>query len=188
MTEKRVFTDEELREMEKRTVDVVQEVIDTDDKEKSKRMARRMYREFQAMHDLYRDWTTALLSFIGRRYGDEVLFQAVEESMGSWYRDAIDLYPRDDFRRMVEMLAMGLRGHLQKLRIEEDDEKVTIMMEPCGSGGRMISSGYYDTPRNYLTLEKAQPMTFDREDFPVYCTHCFFQDALPIIWGCRRCS
>lgn len=180
---KKLFTEEELKELGRHTLDMLQEAIDQGDKERAKKLARRMHREFLSMHDLYRDWCTCLLTFVGRRFGDEVLFEALEESMEPWFKDITNLYPREDVRKTVEMLAGGLKGHLHPLRVEEDEEKVTIMMDPCGSGGRMLKAGCYGPPRNYLVIERAQPMTWDREDFPVYCAHCFFQDALPIGWG-----
>ena len=51
----RVFTQEELEEMGKRTIDLLTEAIEAGDKERAKKLAGRMYREFSAMHDLYVD-------------------------------------------------------------------------------------------------------------------------------------
>ena len=65
----RLFSEEELREMEKRTVDRLKEAIEAGEPERAKQIAERMYNEFVSMHDLYRDWTTAMLSAIGRRFG-----------------------------------------------------------------------------------------------------------------------
>ena len=76
------------------------------------------------------------------------------------------------------MLATGLRGHLGALEIEEDDEKFTFTVHDCPSGGRQIAGGAYDRPDGFLRVKKAQPMTFDRPDFPVYCAHCSFQNRV----------
>ena len=69
----RFFSEEEIREMGKRTVDRLTEAIDAGDAEQAKKIANRMYNEFLGMHDLYRNWTTATLSEVGKRFGDEVL-------------------------------------------------------------------------------------------------------------------
>ena len=69
----RLFSEEEIREMGKRTVDRLTEAIDAGDAEQAKKIAQRMYNEFLGMHDLYRNWTTATLSEVGKRFGDEVL-------------------------------------------------------------------------------------------------------------------
>lgn len=135
------------------------------------------------MHDVYLNWTTALLSFVGKRYGNEALLEALKESMASWRGPLSDSYSRQDLRRQVEMYAAGLRGHLQPIRIEEDDEKVTFYMEPCGSGGRLLSNGAYEPPRDFLKIKGAHPWTFGREDFPVYCAHCPLGDIIPIEQG-----
>ena len=185
MARERLFTDEELKELGRHTSEVLEEAIEAGDGEGAKKLVHRMYREFLAMHDLYRDWITGLLTFIGRRYGDEVLSDAFVESFGPPWLDLLENFTQDDPRRAVQMLASGLKGHLQPLRIEEDDEKVTLTMTPCGSGGRMFQSSYYGPPRDYLKIKKAQPMTFDQEDYPVYCAHSFFMNAVPI-WAGKK--
>ena len=45
-SDKRVFTDKELEEMGKRTLDLLLEAIDSGDKERARNLAQRMYKEF----------------------------------------------------------------------------------------------------------------------------------------------
>ncbi|MEM7468330.1 MAG: hypothetical protein AAF387_15780 [Pseudomonadota bacterium] len=47
------------------------------------------------------------------------------------------------------MFIGGLHGHLQPLEIVQDEEKVTIFMKPCGSGGRLVQHGGYEAPLNF---------------------------------------
>ena len=49
-----------------------------------------------------------------------------------------------DMRAVIQFMAKGMRGHLQPLKIEEDEEKITITMKPCGSGERIIEKGGYE--------------------------------------------
>jgi hypothetical protein len=175
----RIFTDSELEEMGKQTVDLVKQAIDAGDKEKAKKLTGRMYREFYSMHEGFRDTVTALLTFIGRRFGEEALYDALHEGFGS-FADLAKIYEKESFRRQVEMLAAGLRGHLTKLVIKEDDEKITVMMDPCGSGGRAVINGSYGPPTNFLKVKKHPVMTLGQDDFPVYCCHCPFQDLIPM--------
>ena len=182
MSSERIFTQEELEAMGMRTLDLLQASIDAGDKEKAKQLSQRMYSEFLGMHDLYRDWITHLLTFIGKRYGDKVLYEALEETVGGSTARLGKRYANKSIRQKIAMLVAGLRGHLQPLKIEEDDEKVTISGVPggpCGSGGRLVLDGAYDPPCNFLKIQKAQPMSFNRPDFPVYCAHCHFQNILP---------
>jgi hypothetical protein len=132
-----------------------------------------MYAEFQSMHDLYLHWITATLTHIGEKYGDDALFDALNQGCKSWIAPFAKAYEGMDIKKKAEMLFMGLRGHLQPLKITEDDEKFTVLMTPCGSGGRLVINGEYERCR-YLKVKKPQLMTFGRPDFPVYCCHELF--------------
>jgi hypothetical protein len=179
MNDNRLFTDEELKALGQRTADLLQASIENGDTEEAIKLARRMYNEFSAMHDLYRDWVTHLLTIIGKRFGDEALGEALEETVGGYTRRLSSRYEGKSVRRRIEILAAGLRGHLQPFDLEEDDEKITITPRPCGSGERLAKDGAYGPPCNFLKIKKPQPMTFGRSDFPVYCSHCYFQNILP---------
>ncbi|MFC2000606.1 hypothetical protein ACFLXE_07650, partial [Chloroflexota bacterium] len=89
----------------------------------------------------------------------------------------------EDHRAKAQLMAHGLRGHLVPMKIEEDDEKFTFEMQPCGSGGRLVLNGYYDPPHSFQKISKAQPMTYGQDDFPIYCTHCAILGILGIEFG-----
>ena len=182
MTEGRLFSDAELAEMGTLTVDAIQRAIDDGEYEKAKGLSRRMYKEFLAMHDLYRDWVTATLSFVGRSYGDDVLYEALEEGCSAWISPLMERYGKADPRRKAQILATGLRGHLQPTKIEEDDEKLTFTFEVCPSCGRLVREGLYEPPRSFYKIAKPHLMTYGQANFPVYCAHDVFQEILPIEW------
>lgn len=170
----RLFSKDELAEMGKRTVDRLLEAIDSGDPQKAKQIAKRMYNEFQSMHDLYRNWSTAMLSFIARRFGDQVLEEALVDGVKAWWLPNAEKFPKgpQGAKARVKMFAAGLHGHLQPIHIEEDDEKITMQMKPCGSGGRLVLEGKYEGPDAFYTITKPQPrLTYGRETFPVYCAH-----------------
>ncbi len=180
MSQEKVFTEEELNRLGQRTLDLLLSCIESDEPEEAKKLARRMYNEFLAMHDLYRDWVADLLTFIGKRFGDEELSQALEQSVSGYTNRLKSRYAGKSTRRRAEILLAGLRGHLHPFEIEEDEEKFVITPKPCGSGERLVCEGAYGPPRNFLKIKKPQAMTFGRADFPVYCAHCYFQNVLPI--------
>lgn len=175
----RVFTNEELKDMGKRNVDAVTEAMDAGDLARARDLLQRMHRESVAMRDGLVSWITALLSFVGRRYGDEALYEALREGCRGWIVPLVEAFAQADARRRAVLMAKVLRGHMVPIRIEEDDEKFTFIMEPCGSGGRLVSEGGYQPPRNFLRVEKAQPLTLGCKDFPVYCCHHHFEEVLP---------
>ena len=182
----KVYTDEELREMGVPTSQLIEAAIDADDKIKAKKLTRRMHMESLVMHDAYRDWITALLTFIGRRYGDRVLEEALRESCGMMFSSVPQQFERCDqegnLRRKAEILALTLRGHLVPMKVEEDEEKFIFEMQPCGSGGRLVLDRSYEPPVNFLKIERPQPMTWGQKDLPVYCAHCAIISILSIEW------
>lgn len=175
----RVFAKEELEEMGRRTVDLLTEAIEAGDEKRAKELARRMYREFAFMHDLYRDWAAGFMDYIHRNYGEDALYQALRKVAGAPGGPKANA-EKVDFRRQVQGLAHVLRGHLETMKVEEDDEKVCIQMQPCGSGQRLLQDGGYGPPRNLAIIQKPHPMTWGLTDFPIYCTHCPVLEILSI--------
>jgi hypothetical protein len=171
MEKKRLFTDQELREMEPRTLDSIIEAIDAGAKEKAKALAERQYQESLTIHDSYVNVFAGALSFIYRTYGGEALEQGLREIFKPLAALSEASSGKGDLRTKVQTLVHVLRGHFRPLKIEEDDEKITIKMQPCGSGQMLVESGAYGPPRNYAMVNEPQPITFGMTDFPVYCTH-----------------
>ncbi len=183
MAQERLFTEEKLKELGMRTVDRLEQSIDAGNTEEAKKLARLMYREFLAMHDLLIDWIAALLTFIGKNHGDKELYDALDASVGAWLEPAAKLYEGQDAKRRLKLAAGGMRGHLQPIKIIEDDEKFIIMMEPCGSGGRLILNNKYEPPAGFAKVTEPQAMTYWRKDCPIYCAHCALQEILSIRWS-----
>jgi len=181
MRENRLFTEQQLKDMGALTRDRIEQAIDTGDYETAKKRLRRMHDEFLTMHDVYVDWVAALLTFIGTRYGDEVLYEALNLSMESWLRPSLERWDVDAGRRLRLMVSI-IHGHLKPCSIEEDEEKFIITWD-CGSGGELIARGRYGPPTNFLRVKRAHVMTRGREDFPVYCAHCAIHEILPIELG-----
>jgi hypothetical protein len=182
MTKESLFEKEGLQELTKTGLDQILEAINTGDATTAEGVVGRVHREYQVTHDLYRDWITALLSFIGRRYGDEALKEAYEDSFTPAIKPVMErLLKQGITRATIEGIAGALRGRFSAyLKIEEDDEKFIFHMA-CPTGA-LVKEGRYEPPFDFLRIEEAQPMTYGRPNFPVYCAHCTFQDSLPIDW------
>ena len=178
MSGNRVFSDQELQEMSRRTLDVVLETIDQGDKKKAKELAQRMFEEFNYLHDGYGFWVTGLLSYIYRNYGIDEVEKAEREAHTIEAKTAFKPPKETDFRSRVKHMCKGLRGHLQPLTIEEDDEKVVITMKPCGSGERLIESGGYEA--GLARVKDPHRITWGFKDFPIYCVHCPVMETLAL--------
>ncbi len=182
MPSNRIFTDYELEQMGKRTSELLDEAIDAGDLQEAKRLNHLMVEEFQIGHDGYLEWVTGLMGYIYREYGDQALYDAMWKSFGDMFKPMLEAHTRDelDIHQKVEMAATMIRSHAQPMKVVEDDEKITLMMQPCGSGGRLMIENKYE-PSGFLSkIKKAQPMTFARPDFPSYCVHCAIGEMLAI--------
>ena len=175
---KRVFTDQELEELGKRTLDLVLEAIDAGNKERARELAQRMYNEFNFLHDGYFTWVTGLQTYIYENMGVDALEEAERQAHTIESKIAFIPTGETDFRTRVEEMLQGLRGHLQPITVAEDDEKVTITMKPCGSGERLIQKGGYE--KGLARVKEAHPITWGMKNFPLYCVHCPVMEALDI--------
>jgi hypothetical protein len=178
MSQNRLFTDTELKEMGTRTLDLVLQAIEEGDKEKAKALANRMYEEFNHLHDGYMFWVTGLLTHIYKNYGIDAVEKAEREAHTIEGKTVFKPPKETDLRSRVEYAAKSFRGHLQPLTIEEDDEKITITMKPCGSGERIIQKGGYEA--GLARVKDPHPITWGMKDFPMYCVHCPVMEMLAI--------
>ncbi len=166
----RVFTDQELEEMGARTLDLLIEAIDDDDKDRAKNLAERMYQETLKMHDMFVDWCAGFMDWIYKNCGDDALYQADRKVFGDFIVKMPDLR-QVDFRLRALGTINSVRGHQQPLKIVEDEEKICITMKFCSSGEGLVQKGRYGPPCNLSMIQKPQLMTAGKTDFPVYCTH-----------------
>ena len=178
----RLFSDGERDEMGRRTFDKLTRALDSGDVEGARVLAARMHAEALAMHDLYRDKAAALQSHIAETYGEPALEQALVASARKWWLPILAKMPkgREGLKKRIKMYVAGLRGHLQPLEILEDDEKVTIRLRPCGSGGRLVLEGRYTGKDALYTIRTPSTMTYGRAGYPAYCAHEASMEQLDI--------
>jgi hypothetical protein len=178
MSDKRIFTEQELEDMGTRTLDLVLEAIDAGDKQRAKDLVQRMYREFNYLHDGYMIWVTGLLTHIYKKHGIDAVEEAEREAHTIEAKVVFKPPEKKDIRSRVEHLASGLRGHLQPITIVEDDKTVRLTMQPCGSGERIIQKGGYKPEVGLAKVRDPHRITWGMEDFPIYCVHCPVMEAL----------
>jgi hypothetical protein len=133
-----------------------------------------------------------LVSFIQQRLGEDGVAEAWEASMNRGWRRHHQAIESLDRRDLVPLLAATWRAHScsgvgpnpGSFTISEDDQKVTFAMNPCGSGQRLVRNGAYDGLPDGGRTREAHDWSFDRQGFPLYCTHCsFMNESLPIQWS-----
>jgi hypothetical protein len=187
----RWFTEDELAAMSRPTMDRAIEAIQAGDLECAVALCDGMRREWRLLHDLMAELILGLITFVQDRTGEDAVEDAWRSAMErGWRRDSAKALEADR-RRMVEAIAATWRAHSTSgtgphpgaFTVEEDDEKLTFTMNPCGSGQRMWQRGLYEGPDGYGRTRRAHAWSYGREGFPLYCTHCtFMNELLPIEW------
>ncbi len=143
--------------------------------------------------DALRDWLSALLSRIYRERGVDTLERALRHTAE---RTLFRWMPTDMARAPEERLpswARMLHGHFSELRIEEDDEKFTLVQDPCGTCTRQIEQGRYEAPLDLAIIEERHATTWFRGDTPVYRAHVplwhvtLAEELVGVPWPVNQC-
>jgi hypothetical protein len=187
----RWFSDDELGELSRPTMDRAIEALDRGDIDRARALCEEMKHEWRYLHDLMVEGVAGLISFVQERLGDEGVGEAWEFSQSrGWQRD-VEKIAAADRRQIVYALAATWRAHSCSgtgphpgaFTITEDDEKFTFRMDPCGSGQRLVRRGRYEDPDGFGVTRSAHDWSYGRAGFPLYCTHCsFMNELLPIRW------
>ena len=150
-------------------------------------------RSSRAAQDALRDWLSALLSRIYRQGGVDTLERALrytaERTLFGWMPTDMARAPEKRLPSWVRML----QGHFSELRIEEDDEKFTIVQDPCGTCTRQIQQGRYEPPLDLAIIEERHATTWFRGNTPVYRAHVplwhvtLAQELVGVPWPVNQC-
>ena len=165
------------RELETPTRALVEEAIDRGDGETAKRLVKAMEADWLRNKDYSINWITSLLSFIGRRLGEEAVEEALRDFGTRYLVERRAGYASVTPEIRLEGLVRAMRANGADVELGEDDEKYLASFR-CGSGGKLIDDGAYAAPRDYLTLHGPSPVTFGRETLPVYCAHCSINNEI----------
>jgi hypothetical protein len=165
------------REIETPTIELIEEAIDAGDPDRAKRLLRSMAGDWERNKDYSINWITSLLSFIGRELGEPAVERALRDFGDRYLRDrraaTADL-PRE---KIMEGLARAMKANGADVEFAEEDDRWVLGFR-CGTGGKLIDEGAYGPPRDYLTLRQNSPMTFGRDELPVYCAHCSINNEI----------
>ncbi len=143
------------------------------DAAEASRLIDRTVEQWRSLQDYSINWVTSLLSFIGRELGEDAVERALrefgDEFVGDSRNSTWDELPAETRARSIVRAMVANFGTCE---VEEDDEKFVLSFR-CGTGGRLIDNGRYDSDGGpYLTLRERGPRTFMRDALPVYCAHC----------------
>jgi hypothetical protein len=187
----RWFSDDELSELARPTMDRAIEAIERGDLERARALCEEMKHEWRLLHDIMVEGVAGLITFVQERLGDDGVAEAWRSGLERSWRPHVEAIAEQDRKWMVRALAANWRAHSCSgtgpvpgaFSISEDDEKFTFAMNPCGSGQRLWRMGRYSGPGAYGVTDDEHPWSYGRAGFPLYCTHCsFMNELLPARW------
>jgi hypothetical protein len=154
--------------------------------ERAIEMIDRAVAQWRSLQDYSINWITSLLSFIAREQGEDAVERALRATGEEFVRPrraGVD-WARLPASARAKFIARAMIANFGQCEVAEDDEKVTLSFR-CGSGGRMIDEGRYESDGGpYAVLRERAGRTFLREALPVYCAHCSVNNEMqPIEWG-----
>jgi hypothetical protein len=127
--------------------------------------------ELRRRHDAGCDGVATALSHVYRAHGVDALEQALRVAGD---RTLVAWMPRDEarpFEARVRHWARMLSGNFASVRLEEDDDGVTIVQDPCGTCGGQVERRCMEPNGPLAVVREVHPLTFGLGDTPVYRTH-----------------
>ena len=179
------------------TQEQVVEAIEAGELERAKELARYMIPEGKALHDLFCDWIWDIFSKVGQAQGDQAVYELCRATQETWmmkrtWKGFMALGVAERVQLSAEIMRAHRCGPKQdgELEIVEEAERISIIMDPCGSGGRMRRGDPVDgtpsrlgPPYNFGVTQQAHDWCWGRKGVPYYCIHCAINEILPIEWG-----
>ena len=146
-------------------------------------LAKSYHRTVVTVHDALVNFTNAYPGVVAASCGEPLAQRLAADSLESCpaYMALWDYIGRMDARELAAFLAEHLRFHLAgpgrrgSTTIVEDDEKIRLVFDPCGSGGALRRRLGDRIP----TVREAGDTTWGRAgEVPFYCTHCALNEKI----------
>jgi hypothetical protein len=159
---------------------------------------------WRKLHDKYVDYCYGILVYIANRFGEDKIEIAYRDyAIGDLFDYRYRFFsPEANWEESFEILIYNsiesMRAHLcgprryGEMDFNEDEEKVVIEFDPCGSGGRSIRGDHVEgtparmeAPYNFRVTEKEYDWAWNKKGVCYYCAHCsILMENIPMEkWG-----
>jgi hypothetical protein len=179
------------------TQEQVCDAIDEGRLEEAKLLARYMVPENKALHDFFCDLIWNILSEVANRHGEEEMADILKKSQETWmmkrtWKGFLTLPVEERVQITAEIMRSHRCGPKQDgtIQVTEDEDRYSIIMDPCGSGGRMRRGDPFERtpsrlgpPYNFGATKAARNWNWNKKGVGYYCIHCVFNEILPMEWG-----
>jgi len=162
---------EELNDLSTPNYKKVLQALDEGNTEEAKRCLQIMEEESKSAHDLMVNYVWTLLTYIGKKYGDKEVIQALRFRHTSQEQVAERMLGMTS-EEAVRFKTMIHRGHHSNITLTEEEDRFVLKLDPCNTGGRMLREGLDQSPTNLGKFETAFPESWNRPGVSYYCAHC----------------
>ena len=160
--EERWFSQQELDEMARPTMDRAIEAIERGDLDAAKTLCEEMKSEWQLLHDLMAGGMAGLVSFVQERLGDDGVEEAWEYSLERGWRSHAEAIVKQDRRWMVHALAANWRAHScsgtgpesRRVHDHRGRREVHVRDEPVRVGPAAVAERAYEGPNGFGVTER----------------------------------
>jgi hypothetical protein len=173
-------------------VDAVAEAADRGDTERALAIFDQREAEWRSTIDVLRDWLSTLLSQVYATHGPDEL-EAFHRRRGEdALRGLMADIERPADERLVNLVRL-LHGHFTDLAISEDDEKFTIVQDPCGTCTRQVLDGRFSAGLGLAVVDDEHPVTWGGRPTTIYRTHVpvwhveMARERLGVPWPVNLC-
>ncbi|WP_433220591.1 hypothetical protein ACQP00_18260 [Dactylosporangium sp. CS-047395] len=148
--------------------------------------------EWRAAIDVLRDWLSTLLSAVYSTWGPDELEVFHRRRGEDALRGLMADIDRPAGERLVNLVRL-LQGHFTDLAIDEDDEKFTIVQDPCGTCSRQVLDGRFGAGLGLAVVADEHPVAWGGRLTTIYRTHVpiwhveMARERLGAPWPVNRC-
>lgn len=185
------------KDLGRSTPEAIVKAIDEERLSDAKALARYIIPEGKALHDLYCDWIWDILTKTAENQGEEAVYRLCRATQETWmlrrtWKGLMKMSVEERVYINAEIMRSHRCGPQQDggIDIIEEEDRISIKMDPCGSGGRMRrgdpvnkTPSRLGPPYNFGVTRKAYFWSWGRKNVPYYCIHCAINEIMPIEWG-----
>jgi hypothetical protein len=194
---KRFIRQDDGEDLGRSTPEMIVRAIDEGRYEEAKALALYMIPEGKALHDLYCDWIWDIFTKTAETQGEEAVYRLCRSTQETWmlkrtWKALVKMSVEERVYINAEIMRSHRCGPNQDGAIEiiEEEDRISIKMDPCGSGGRLRrgdpvsgTPSRLGPPYHFGATKKAYPWSWGRQNVPYYCVHCAINEILPTEWG-----
>jgi hypothetical protein len=173
-------------------VDAVADAARRGDAEAALAIFDRSERDWRAAVDVLRDWLSSLLSQVYTSYGADELELFHRRRGEDALRGLMDDIDRPAGERLGNLVDL-LQGHFTDLVVSEDDEKFTIIQDPCGTCTRQVTDGRFEAGLGLAVVDDVHAVTWGGRPTTIYRTHVpiwhveMARERLGVPWPVNLC-